>query len=433
MQTREENQARAATFEQTANPKVKNSSSQKIGYTFGELENLELTPREEIIRGLGRGENGLLNAVTNVGKSTLIRILALCLILGRLFPPLTVSDKKHRVCIIDTEDTLSFLRSDIRKMIAGFNEDEKQVIRENLLLICDVSFGNESLRINQPDHFRLLVDDIKKFKADIIFVDTVSSSFAIRNENDNAEIKENVMKPLKRFAGLTDAAVLASHHIGKSKLEDGATKEGAHKGRGASAFSDLSRVVFNLETDAAGGVILSCGKIKGEKFADTILLYDKETRWFSRQGDSKIVSTYETVLELFAEGKSYRRKEVDEMLDGEMSKATITRNLKSAVERGDLIREKMLYSKNTHLLEKNAHTLKSGNQNQTLFATETQQNQQLQKNAQMLTPYSDEHLSINGNGKPKNDDSTSVICKNCGADTFFDKPCQNCKSDNLPF
>ena len=44
------------------------------------------------------------------------------------------------------------------------------------------------------------------------------------------------MKPLRRFARITNSAVLVSHHIGKAKLEEGVTKEALHKGRGASAF-----------------------------------------------------------------------------------------------------------------------------------------------------------------------------------------------------
>ena len=61
----------------------------KIGYTFNELLNLELPRREEIIKGLARGENGLINSVTNAGKTTLIRNLALNLICGKPSQPLT--------------------------------------------------------------------------------------------------------------------------------------------------------------------------------------------------------------------------------------------------------------------------------------------------------------------------------------------------------
>jgi hypothetical protein len=381
--------------------------SVKIGFTFGELQNLDLKPTEEIIRGLGRGYNGLINAVTNVGKSTLIRNLALCLITGNQFPPLTVTNKPRRVCIIDTEDTLSYLKKDIEKMIAGFSPEEKELINKNLLLICDLPFADEEIRLNEAGHFGLLVNAIGKFQPDLIFIDTISSSFTIRNENDNGEIKERVMKPLKRLARLTDAAVLAAHHIGKSKLEEGTIKENAHKGRGASAFSDQSKVVFNLEQDAKADVILSCGKLKGEKFADTVLVYDKESRWFNRLSETKSVSKYEMILELFADGKSYRRKEIDEKLDGEMGKATITRNLTTAIERGDLIRsQKGLYSANAHLLT-------PIRDEQMSTTDKLYQNQQFTRNAQMLAPYSNEHMSINGNGDKK------THCPDCEIEMSF--------------
>lgn len=342
-------------------PQKEKIPSVKIGYTFGELQKLDLPRREEIIRGLAKGENGLLNAVTNVGKTTLIRNLALSLVCGHLFSPLSVSNKKYRVVIIDSEDSLSFLRSDISKMIVDFSEAEKELVRQNLLLVCEFDLQGEDLKLNKPEHFNLIASTITDFKADIVFIDTISKSFSIRNENDNSEIKEFVMKPLHRLARLTGTAILASHHIGKAKLEDGHAKENAHKGRGASSIADLSRTIFNLERDSVNDtVILSCPKTKGEKFQNTILKLEKESRWFIREREYLIQTNYEILIEVFTDGESYKRKEIDEILEGQMSKATITRTLNDAVKRGDLTKQKGIYS----------------------------------KNAQMLTPYSDEHLSI---------------------------------------
>jgi hypothetical protein len=330
------------------------------------------------------------------------------LVLGKPFEPLTAGGRCYRVAIIDSEDTLTFLRLDLNKMQADFVEAEKKLIEENLFLICELSFGDEDLKLNKPEHFRRVVAGINDFGADFVFIDTVTSAFAIRNENDNSEVIENVMHPLKRFAKLTNAGVLTAHHIGKAKLESGEIKEGIHRGRGASAFADKSRTIFNLDKDGDERVILSCPKLKGEKFADTTFKYDKDRRLFERQGINSIVSNYETLLDLFADGAKLKRKEIDEMLEGEMSEATITRNLKTARERGDLIKEKTLYSKN-------AHSLLSDNPTDTQTGAESQQNQAFQENAQMLTPYSDEHLSINGNGtrETKNTLPEKEMCPTC--------------------
>lgn len=317
----------------------------KIGLTFGELQDMDLPKREEIIKGLARCEIGLINAVTNVGKSTLIRILTLCLIIGRLFDPLINHTKRMRVAIIDSEDTLVFLRADLNKMIASFTDHEKQLVKENLLLICDQLIADEPIRINKKDHFNLLVSALNEFKPDIIFIDTISQSFVISNENDNSEVKERVMKPLKRLATLVNSAVLAAHHIGKAKAEEGSTREGSHRGRGASAFADQSRVIFNLEKGSDQNVILSCPKLKGDKFTDTIFSYDSETRWLSKQGVSRILTNYENVLEALEYGKSYKRNELGEIFESEMSRATLNRVLSDAVSNGDLLRDKGAYSK----------------------------------------------------------------------------------------
>lgn len=309
----------------------------EIGYTFGELQRLELPKRDEMIRGLARQETGLLNAVTNIGKTTLIRNLALCLITGRVFPPLTVTNHKRRVAIIDSEDTLTFLRSDLNRMLDGFSDVEKNLVSERLLLICDVSIQDEELRINKAEHFKSLVQGLSTFNPDIVFIDTISKCFVIHNENDNSEVKERVMRPLKRLAKETNAAVLSAHHIGKAKLEEGSTREGSHRGRGASSFGDQSRVILNLERDlATDSVILSCPKLKGDSFADQILKLNPETRWFERIGENRIQTNYELVIEMFSDGNIYKTADAVNEFEAVIAARTVKRMLAEGVSHGDL-------------------------------------------------------------------------------------------------
>jgi len=326
----------------------------RLGYTFGELQKLELEPRDEIIRGLARQEIGLINAVTNIGKTTLIRNLALSLIAGRVFAPLTVNAQKRRVAIIDSEDTLIVLRSDLNKMFSAFSDVEKNLVNERLLLICDAAMADEELTINKQEHFAALVARLAAFRPDIIFVDTISKCFVIHNENDNSEVKERVMKPLKRLAKLTNAVVLATHHIGKSKLEEGATREGSHRGRGASSFADQGRVILNLERDSASGsVILSCPKLKGNSFADQILRLDPDTRWFERIGENRTQTNYEFVIEMFADGRIYTTAEAVSEFEGVISPRTVKGLLGDGVKHGDLqkIRQGQYQKFGANLLE----------------------------------------------------------------------------------
>lgn len=310
----------------------------KLGLTFGELQNIELKPRVEKIRGLAAGENGIMNAVTNVGKSTMIRNLAVSLTAKRIFAPFTTSlDRPLRVVIIDAEDTPIYLRSDISRMIASFTPHEKQLVSENLMLMCDVSIGDDELQINNPKHFKMLASAISDFKADVVFVDTISRSFAIKNENDNAEMKEGVLKKLKRLAVVTETAVLGTHHIGKAKLEEGQTKDGAHRGRGASSFADQSRVIFNLEKNANDEVILSCPKIKGERVDDAVFKLDTSSRWFLKQTESSAKTNYQILLESLRPETEYKTAEIVALCQSKMSESTTKRVIEETVKKGDLL------------------------------------------------------------------------------------------------
>ena len=221
-------------------------------------------------------------------------------------------------------------------MIETFSSEERQAVNENLLLLCDVTIGGDELQINNPKHFKMLVSAISEFKAEVVFVDTISRAFIISNENDNSEIKEQVMKKLKRLAVMTDTAVLGSHHIGKAKLEEGQVREGAHRGRGASSFADQSRVIFNLEKTANEEVILACPKIKGEKVDDTVFKLDKASRWFIRQAESSIKTNYQILIEGLKADTDYKRSEIDEIFKGKITTPTITRILSEAVKTGEL-------------------------------------------------------------------------------------------------
>ncbi len=329
-----ENKAEHAT-------RTKKSDTQKIGFTFGELLALELPEREEIIFGLGRGEIGTINAVGNAGKTTLLRNLTVSLCTGKPFAPLGNFNLPKRVAFLDFEDTLTFLRQDLRVMLSAFSDADKARLNDNALLICDVRLDDEDLSLSNTFHLAQITNRLKSFAPDLIIVDTISSAFQIRNENDNAEVRTFVMRILKRLAKDCNAGVIAAHHIGKAKSEEGAVREASHKGRGASSFADMSRIVLNLEKDAADpkSAILSCPKVKGQKFADTILKLDTETRWFKSAGEKHEPTNYEIVLEFFADGKEHSTKDVVSEFEGEMSERTVKGYIRQAEKRKELTKK----------------------------------------------------------------------------------------------
>ena len=186
-------------------------------------------------------------------------------------------------------------------------------------------------------HLAVLTENLNKFAPDLIIVDTISSAFQIRDENNNAEVRRFIMRPLKDLAKDVNAALIATHHIGKPKAEEGQTKEASFRGRGASSFADMARLVLNLEKDSVDETVtLICAKVKGSRFTDTKLKLNSEVRWFESQGEYTEVTNYSLLMEMFADGREYSTKEVIDEFNGVMSVRNTKSYINKAVKNNDL-------------------------------------------------------------------------------------------------
>lgn len=183
---------------------------------------LHLPEGDQIIHELERGELGLLNAVTNVGKSTLIRNLILSLACGRPFADISPLRKPRRVVLLDFESRLRRLQKDTDKMLQVFSDHERALIDENLQIVCDCQTNDEPLSLSTDQHMARLTRDVRAWHADLIIVDTITAAFNVKDENSNSEVANVIIKPLIRMARETQAAIIAAHHVGKGGGEGGA-------------------------------------------------------------------------------------------------------------------------------------------------------------------------------------------------------------------
>lgn len=315
-------------------------------YSWNEFSKLDFGEVKKVFFGLVPGNVGLMVASTNLGKTTLALNLALSASASREFRPLlNESNTAQRILYIDGEATKAELQSDISKMLEVFTPEQVQSVKKNLFIICDEELDDEPLDLVNQSHYDLVKNRALACKPDLIIVDTLSALMDIEDENDNAKVKKEVMKPLKSLAKQTNSAVLLLHHTGK--YNEGFSTNGAYKGRGASAFGALSRLVFSLEKGKLIGskVKLSCPKVKGEKFNDTVLELDVNSRWFtpiSEVAPEKSIEKYEQVIEFVREaGKPVKRKTIEEAFD--IPTSSLTRLLSDATENGDLINPKYSY------------------------------------------------------------------------------------------
>ena len=175
---------------------------------------------------------------------------------------------------------------------------------------------------------------------DVLIVDTASMAFALRSENDNAEVANLVMKPLVKLARALNCLIVLVHHVGKAKAEEGATREHAHRGRGASAWADFSVSIFNLDADASDQtrVTLTCGKRKNGGRYERLLKLDTETRWLRATGEqaAKPVTNDDLVLEAM---QALRRRmmataDIEKSLVGRVKHTTVMNCLKRLADSG---------------------------------------------------------------------------------------------------
>ena len=304
-------------------------------YRWDEYSRLNFSNIDRVIFGLVRGNVGLVVAPTNIGKTTYCLNLALSATAQREFKP--IFNEQHsvkKVLYVDGEATKAELQADIKKMLIAFDEKERESVSKNLFLICDEELDCEPLDLVNPEHIGKIQDAALNSNADLIIIDTLAALMDVTDENDNAVVKKEVMKPLRNLARKTNTAVLLLHHSGK--YYEGAP-QGVNRGRGASTIPALSRAVFTLELDSSAHnrVILSCQKVKGEKFQKTLLELNPESRWFSASAitpkESESENRYKQVVNFVCKaGKAVQRAEIELSLG--IDDSTLGRILKKATE-----------------------------------------------------------------------------------------------------
>jgi AAA domain len=304
-----------------------------------ELHSKQTVPADYVLTGVRRRQVTLFLSVTNVGKTTILLNHCLAAAAAQKWNPLLpdAPSRPLKVLYFDGESTDDELKQDTLTMLRSIDGEREALI--NFIPIVEATINGESLDLANRDHFAFVKQFVRAQKPDIVVIDTIGSLFTLFNENDNAEVKLRVIRPLKELAAAGNCAVIGSHHIGK-RGENTSDEEEAYLGRGASAFGSDTRAVFTLKREKAlgdGYVRLTLGKAKGVKFDPVNLKLDFQARTFEIcAAMPKVESPYQKIVGAF-NGHPLSLAEVETLLP-ELSKSTIQRSLKSAVNAGDLIK-----------------------------------------------------------------------------------------------
>lgn len=307
--------------------------------SFAEFMTTDFDDGEEVAFHARRGEVVLVQSVTNHGKSTFIRNSSLALATGAEFQPAVERGEPRRVLLLNLEGSAGWFQNDLRVMTRDFTSREIELVRENFLPAHAPLLDGEQMTLSR--HMRALEGATRaRGGVDVLIVDTASAAFSIRNENDNAEVANCVMKPLVKLARRLNCLAVLVHHVGKAKAEEGAAREQAHRGRGASAWGDFSTSIFNLDADPNDKerVTVTCAKRKNGGDYERVLRLDRERRWFRATDETpaKPVTNDDLVLEAIERSglSQISTGAVEESLAGKVSRNTVGNCLKRLLERG---------------------------------------------------------------------------------------------------
>lgn len=309
-------------------------------YPFYDFITKDFGPQELIGFEVRRRELCLIAAVTNRGKSTLIRNALLSLATGSEYLPLVIEAEPRRVLLLDFESSLGRLQSDLAVMIRNEPEYKIKLLRENFFVICEPRHGDEMLSLSH--HMKTIEREARRIEFDLIAVDTASAAFDLFNENDNGEVARKALKPLLKLARSLDCAVVLAHHKGKMTQDESRTSEKAYSARGASVWGCYPTSVFTIEASTAGKdrITLTCAKRKDGPEYEKPMILDHEKRWFSLGQDTpqnKPPTTREVVRSVITKDMS-KSQIIDALKGKNLSIRTIENSIREDVKAG-LIRK----------------------------------------------------------------------------------------------
>jgi hypothetical protein len=325
-----------------AEAKTESEDASLFSGFYGSLQELhekKTEPADYVLTGVRRRQVTLFLSVTNVGKTTILLNHCLAAAAARKWEPLLpgAPARPLKVLYFDGESTDDELKQDTLTMLRSIGGKDGALI--NFVPIVEPQIKGESLDLANKQHFEFVKAFIAQQRPDIVVIDTIGALFTLINENDNAEVKRKVIRPLKALAAAGNCAVIGVHHIGK-RGENSSDEEEAYLGRGASAFGTDTRAVFTLKREKSlgdGYVRLTLGKAKGVKFDPVNLKLDFQARTFEIcVAAPKVENPYQKIIAAF-NGHPLSVAEVMALVPG-LSESTINRSLKSAVKAGDLLK-----------------------------------------------------------------------------------------------
>lgn len=313
-------------------------------YSLDDLLSHTREKKEVIAFHIGKRDVAMIVAGTNAGKTTLLRNVALCMAAGRPFEPFFNGSRPIRVGYFDFENDVDDVQGDIEKMLAVFTPDELEIVRANFITIPKGLMDGDVFQFNTGEKW--VEKLVKGLEIEFVLVDNIAAAFDLDNENNNAEVKRKVLKPLSRMAMRYNSAFVFAHHFGKQKPNE-LEAAGVHiQSRGASNFENLSRAVFNMFGDVSAGMpsTVKCVKRKTDGGQNYERFFElKDDRWFHTS--TKIVGKAKPCIAMICDllvgsAAGVKSGVIVKALEPTYSRPTVYRELEKGVRQGMFLKNK---------------------------------------------------------------------------------------------
>lgn len=212
---------------------------------------------------LFRGARMMIAGGPKAGKSDLFLSMAIAAAHGGEFMGESFT-RPLRVVWVQAEIHEAFLNKRLTRLSKGLTDEENAHVRTNLYMT-----GRLHKDITNAYDRKQITEMIREIQPDIIAVDPVIN-FSTANENDNVEVHK-LLTALDAVGEAVNAAVIAIHHINKSKVEG----DPFLAIRGASAFRGWYDTCLLLERND-GTITIAYELRNSEPIPSHILTFNED-------------------------------------------------------------------------------------------------------------------------------------------------------------
>lgn len=216
-----------------------------------------------VVEDMYFAEVGHISAPGGVGKTTVMLHHCIQIAIGGEIFGKAVR-QQGPVVYLTGEDNAQTILHCLWQMCKGLEPDDLAMVERNVLILDVTGHAVKLTKVERDgsigpsDRVGTLITTLKSIDPVMLFIDP-AVSFGVGEGRVN-DAEQGLIEVARRIVRQVGCGVIYIHHTGKTGVREGEGKQ--YSGRGGSAFSDGSRMVFTLEnvlpdkwTEATGEVL----------------------------------------------------------------------------------------------------------------------------------------------------------------------------------